>query len=225
VQAGDLGVGDLLPPRTDDPRLVPGYLASDDPAVEVLATELGLGRVRVLSRYGRTEAAGRWHSGEFGPRSDMARSVQKHCGTCGFYTQLAGSLSAIFGACANEVSPADGRVVDAEYGCGAHSELEIEPAPSMLATELAYDDTAFDVEPHLSDSPPVPDIAGSDTSDSCAAQPSGVEGPPASESTGDAAAADPVTRASGDDAGDEDPAQAPSITVSTPPDLLEGQGD
>ncbi|MCA1656073.1 MAG: DUF3027 domain-containing protein, partial [Pseudonocardiaceae bacterium] len=43
VQAGDLGVGDLLPTSPDDPRLVPGYVASDDSAVEEVALELGLG--------------------------------------------------------------------------------------------------------------------------------------------------------------------------------------
>ena len=48
VRPGDLGVGDLLPTTTDDPRLAPAYLASDDPAVEDVAWELGLGRKTVL---------------------------------------------------------------------------------------------------------------------------------------------------------------------------------
>src|ERR1041384_904096 len=43
VQAGDLGVGDLLPTAPDDPRLVPAYLQSDDEGVEAVAMELGLG--------------------------------------------------------------------------------------------------------------------------------------------------------------------------------------
>ena len=34
VRPGDLGVGDLLPTSDDDPRLVPGYVASDDPVVD-----------------------------------------------------------------------------------------------------------------------------------------------------------------------------------------------
>ena len=46
VRPGDLGVGDLLPTPPDDVRLVPGYVASDDPAVEELAREVGLGRGR-----------------------------------------------------------------------------------------------------------------------------------------------------------------------------------
>src|SRR5918997_1582003 len=34
LQPGDLGVGDLLLTPADDDRLVPGYVLSDDPAVE-----------------------------------------------------------------------------------------------------------------------------------------------------------------------------------------------
>src|SRR5690349_23005160 len=34
LRPGDLGVGDLLPTPQDDPRLMPGYVQSDDPAVE-----------------------------------------------------------------------------------------------------------------------------------------------------------------------------------------------
>jgi hypothetical protein len=83
VQAGDLGVGDLMPTDPDDPRLVPAYLESDDPAVEEVALEAGLGRVRVMAREARLEAATRWQQSEFGPRSDMARSAPAHCGTCG----------------------------------------------------------------------------------------------------------------------------------------------
>ena len=56
VRPGDLGVGDLLPTSPDDARLVPGYLASDDIAVEELAREVGLGRKTVLSREGRDAA-------------------------------------------------------------------------------------------------------------------------------------------------------------------------
>ncbi len=144
VRAGDLGAGDLMPTQPDDARLVPGYLESGDPAVDELATDIGLGRVRVLSRYGRTEAADRWRGGEFGPRSDMARGAPAACGTCGFYLPLAGSLRAAFGTCGNEISPADGRVVHAEYGCGAHSEAQVDARPAIPVTGLAYDDTGLD---------------------------------------------------------------------------------
>ncbi|MBP2179037.1 DUF3027 domain-containing protein [Amycolatopsis magusensis] len=147
VRAGDLGVGDIFPADENDPRLAPGYLASDDPAVEEVALEVGLGRVHVLSRYGREDAATRWHGGEFGPRSDMARSAPGSCGTCGFFLPLAGSLRAGFGACANDISPADGHVVDVEYGCGAHSEIRVEVTSSVPVAELVYDDSMLDTTP------------------------------------------------------------------------------
>nr|WP_229686108.1 DUF3027 domain-containing protein [Longimycelium tulufanense] len=147
VRAGDLGVGDLLPTTRDDPRLLPAYLYSDDPAVEEVAREIGLGRVRVMSRQGRLEAADRWYRGEFGPRSEMARSAPASCGTCGFYLPVAGSLRAAYGVCGNALSPADGHVVHTEYGCGAHSEAEIDTSPQVPVAELVYDDSVLDVEP------------------------------------------------------------------------------
>jgi hypothetical protein len=147
VKAGDLGVGDLLPTAPDDPRLVPAYVASDDPAVEEVAREAGLGRARVMARPARLEAAARWQHSEFGPRSDMARGAPAHCGTCGFYLPLAGSLRVAFGTCGNELAPADGHVVHAEYGCGAHSEAEVEQVSPVLVANLIYDDALLDVEP------------------------------------------------------------------------------
>src|SRR3569833_304816 len=147
VRAGDLGVGDIFPTDENDPRLAPAYLQSDDPAVEDVARAAGLGRVHVLSRFGRTEAASRWHDGEFGPRSDMARSAPDVCGTCGFFVPLAGSLRGVFGVCSNDIAPADGHVVDVEYGCGAHSEVEVEVTSSIPVAELVYDDSLLDFTP------------------------------------------------------------------------------
>jgi hypothetical protein len=146
VRPGDLGVGDLLPTPQDDPRLVPGYLASDDPAVEEVALEVGLGRRLVLSRYGREEAARRWHDGPHGPASDMARAAPAPCGICGFFLPLAGSLRGAFGVCANEYSPADGAVVDVGFGCGAHSDVQPESSSPVAVAELVYDD-GVDLEP------------------------------------------------------------------------------
>src|SRR6185312_6690907 len=74
VRPGDLSPGDLLAPAADDPRLVPGYTSSDDPQVDETAAEIGLGRRWVMSGEGRAEAAERWHTGEYGPDSPMARS-------------------------------------------------------------------------------------------------------------------------------------------------------
>ncbi|HEY3709312.1 MAG TPA: DUF3027 domain-containing protein, partial [Amycolatopsis sp.] len=164
VRAGDLGVGDIFPVDKDDARLVPAYLQSDDPAVEEVAHEAGLGRVHVLSRFGRQDAATRWHDGEFGPRSDMARSAPGTCGACGFFVPLAGSLRGSFGGCTNDISPADGHIVDVEYGCGAHSEVEVEITSSIPVAELVYDDSLLDFAPA-----PTPAAAASD-SDSAPAE-------------------------------------------------------
>ena len=143
VRPGDLSPGDLLAPPSNDPRLVPGYSASGDPQVDETAVELGLGRRQVLSELGRAGAAQRWHDGEYGRGSAMARSTRRVCRDCGFYLPLAGSLGSMFGVCANELS-ADGQVVDSEYGCGAHSDT---PAAAGTGSPLydPYDDGVLDL--------------------------------------------------------------------------------
>jgi hypothetical protein len=132
IQPGDLGPGDLLAPPADDPRLVPGYLSSGDPELDEVAGELGLGRRQVLSQWGRSEAAQRWHDGDFGPGSAMARSTRRLCRDCGFYLPLAGALGPMFGVCGNELA-ADGHVVAGEYGCGAHSDT---PPPAPIGSPM-----------------------------------------------------------------------------------------
>jgi DUF3027 family protein len=144
LRPGDLGVGDLLPTRSDDERLVPAYLLSDDPAVESVAFELGLGRVRVMSAPGRDETAERWYAGDGGPHTAMAAHAPGRCGTCGFYLPIEGSLRAVFGVCGNVFSPRDGAVVSADAGCGAHSEAVTEPAPGA-SLPPTYDD-GVDIE-------------------------------------------------------------------------------
>ncbi|OBH19440.1 DUF3027 domain-containing protein [Mycolicibacter sinensis] len=143
IRPGDLGPGDLLAPPADDPRLVPGYTSTGDPELDEVAGEIGLGRRWLMSPLGRAEAAQRWHDGEYGPDSAMARSTKRVCRDCGFYLPLAGALGTAFGACGNEMS-ADGRVVDAEYGCGAHSDT---PAPAGTGSPAydPYDDGVLEI--------------------------------------------------------------------------------
>lgn len=148
VQSGDLGVGDVLLTSADDERVVPGYLQSDDPAVEDVSHELGLGRPRVLSRIGRADATRRWHRGSFGPRDEMAVHAPAACATCAFYMPVAGSLGVGFGVCANELSPADGHVVDVAYGCGAHSEATVRRSALSRASETMIDELQLDIHPH-----------------------------------------------------------------------------
>lgn len=148
---GDLGQTDTLPYRVDDPRLEPGYTATDgsdedEDADRVALWELGLGRVRVLSPEGRAQAAQRWFDGPNGPTAESA--LHAPCQTCGFYLPLAGSLRLAFGVCANEWSPSDGQVVSAAHGCGAHSETDVErtasePLPSLILDEIGPDAVTF----------------------------------------------------------------------------------
>jgi hypothetical protein len=149
VRPGDLGPGDLLAPLSDDPRLVPGYIATGDPAIDDVAFAVGFGRRRVLSAWGRDDAAQRWHDGDHGPGSSMARATKRTCRDCGFMTPLAGALGVMFGVCCNAMA-ADGQVVDFTYGCGAHSDT---PAPPAIGSPLyePYDDGVLEVV----DAPPV----------------------------------------------------------------------
>lgn len=139
VRPGDLGIGDLLPTAPDDDRLVPAYANTEDTEVSSVAWELGLGRTRVMSRYGRDETAERWYESDAGPAAPVARLAPARCGTCGFYAPLAGSLGIAFGACANVYAPDDGRVVTADHGCGAHSEALVDELPPAEPQPLPAD--------------------------------------------------------------------------------------
>lgn len=146
VRPDDLRPGDLLPVSPDDPRLVPGYTDSGDPAVDEVAREAGLGRERVLSVEGRDAAADRWQAGERGPGAELARSAPGPCGTCGFLVPLAGALRGVFGVCANASSPADAQVVAVGFGCGAHSSVVEAGGSPVHVSALVYDD-GVDLEP------------------------------------------------------------------------------
>ncbi len=100
-------------------------------------------RTRELSAIGRDEAAARWYSSEHGPGTPLARAAPGPCSTCGFLVRLAGPLGRVFGACANEYAPDDGRVVSLDHGCGAHSEAVFAwagtGAVAPVIDEVGYD--------------------------------------------------------------------------------------
>ncbi|MFE3601933.1 DUF3027 domain-containing protein [Streptomyces sp. NPDC059096] len=114
---------DLAGPGTDAVPAVPARST-----IAAVAEELGMRRARVLSRYGLHVAADRWDE-SFGAKTPMAQAAPAPCVSCGFLLPLAGSLRQAFGVCANEFSPADGRVVSLAYGCGGHSEAAVMPKP------------------------------------------------------------------------------------------------
>ena len=100
-------------------------------------------RARVMSAAGRDDAALRWYTSEHGPKSPLANAAPGLCAGCGFFVRLAGPLGRVFGACANEYAPDDGRVVSVDHGCGAHSEAVFPPAAERplrpVIDELGYD--------------------------------------------------------------------------------------
>jgi hypothetical protein len=139
VQPGDIVPGVLHPTPEADPRLEPGYTggefaADSDPAeaseMRALVAELGLGRERVLTRFGQDEAAERWIASDNGPDNTMTKQAPGLCTTCGFFIPLYGRMGHQFGACANRFSPSDGQVVTRDHGCGGHSD-----APEPKAKE------------------------------------------------------------------------------------------
>ena len=113
VRPGDLGPGDLMPPALDDDRLADGKLSATglERAKNSGAPE-PLALIRIWLRR---------------LRCSVKRAL--------FYLELMPN----FGVCANEYS-ADGRVVHATYGCGAHSETKVrEEDPSRKLLSMTKD--------------------------------------------------------------------------------------
>ncbi|HXP20317.1 MAG TPA: DUF3027 domain-containing protein [Streptosporangiaceae bacterium] len=107
--------------------------------------ETGLRPTRVLSAIGRDETAVRWYTGDHGPGAALANAAPGHCLTCGFLVRLNGPLGRVFGVCANEFAPDDGRVVSVDHGCGAHSDAGTS-ADSNLGTAVpAVDELGYDM--------------------------------------------------------------------------------
>ena len=156
LSTGEAGLADELgPPEASAPDVsapdvsapevsVPGVSVPGVSAPEVSVPEATAGRrTRVLSAIGRDMTAIRWYSSEHGPSTPLARAAPGPCLTCGFLIPLAGPLGRVFGVCANEYAPDDGRVVSLDHGCGAHSEASPSGGSSNAITpvidEVGYD--------------------------------------------------------------------------------------
>lgn len=145
VRPGDLDAAMVLPYIPDDARLMPGFNeALEDEDISELF-EFGLGRERVLAPEGREAAVERWYGGSHGPTAPSAVASAAACSTCAFFVPLSGSMRLAFGACANEWSPSDGRVVSVDHGCGAHSQTDAERrASEWPAIDPLIDSAAVD---------------------------------------------------------------------------------
>lgn len=134
-------------------------------SIAAVAEELGLRRARVLSRYGLHIAADRWEEA-YGAKTPMAQAAPATCVSCGFLAPIGGSLGQAFGVCANEFSPADGRVVSLSYGCGGHSEAAVMPRPPQppppVIDETRLDHFPLRPSPDSGSVPPVPDEASAE---------------------------------------------------------------
>lgn len=144
---GDLGPTDRLPFLAEDERLEPGFVATGDPETDRVAiVELGLDRTRVMNRKALDAAASRWYGGAQGPTSSGTKAAGANCADCGFIIPLSGTLGTLFGVCANEWSPEDGKVVSLDHGCGAHSETDVEPqAHEWSQADPVIDELDLDV--------------------------------------------------------------------------------
>lgn len=129
LEPGDIKREDVLPYIENDDRLDQSYQDTNPEEMdERTFDELGLGRPRVLSKEGRQQAAKRWYASAQGPiksvrgRGRRQAIPENTCSTCGFMIKIAGSLRQVFGVCANQWAPDDGRVVSLDHSCGSHSE-------------------------------------------------------------------------------------------------------
>ena len=156
--------------EAEDAEVTPGAPASlpvvpSRGSIASVAEELGMRRARVLSRYGLHVAADRWEE-SFGAKTPMAQAAPASCVSCGFLQPIGGSLGQAFGVCANEFSPADGRVVSLSYGCGGHSEAAVMPKPPQPAPPV-IDETRVDPFPlrPAADSGSVPAVSDGEAAD------------------------------------------------------------
>ena len=170
LEPTDLSVTDSIGTDPDDVRLEDGFrktepvavddsgdrsdavadtadTADENPDVADAVQEFDLSRRRVLSALGRSQTAKRWYEGPHGPKSLSTKTADGNlCANCGFFVQLKGELSVMFGVCANKWSPDDGRVVSVDHGCGEHSQIDPpEPTHLWIQSKPAYDDLHIDV--------------------------------------------------------------------------------
>ncbi|AZQ77803.1 DUF3027 domain-containing protein [Flaviflexus ciconiae] len=146
LEPKDVSGTEALPYRADDSRLVEGFEDTTEDADQLEEFEMGLGRARVLSIEGRKEAYNRWYNSDRGPNTASTRAAKANCSTCAFMMLMAGSARSLFGVCANEWSPDDGKVVSLDHGCGAHSETDAPREKRLwVQTEPVVNETDIEI--------------------------------------------------------------------------------
>lgn len=118
LRPGDLGPGDIMELAPNDERV------TEDSMSRHAITFPGRETKHYLTEKGLSDAERRWRTGAYGPNSEFAEKAALHCRSCAFYVPMGEPIGENFGVCTNEFS-ADGRVVAASYGCGAHSDTTV----------------------------------------------------------------------------------------------------
>ena len=146
LRPSDISREDTLPYVADDVRLEHSYEdTSSDPDLPIVR-EPGVGRPRVLSPEGRSQAATRWYQSERGPKS--GRRPRNTCSTCGFLMKMSGDMRTMFGVCANEWATDDGAVVSLDHTCGSHSETDVpKNSTAWPVRPSRVNEGALDAEP------------------------------------------------------------------------------
>ena len=95
---GDLGAGDVLPYKEDDPLLEPGFEATGDEEVDELAVyELGLGpQARAVGRGARGGRPALVRGRARPALPGVAEKAPAPCSSCGFFLPMAGALAGFF---------------------------------------------------------------------------------------------------------------------------------
>lgn len=145
LEPDDVRPTDRLPYAKEDVRLMDNRFCTDEEAInDVDSWVVDTTKPRVLSPEGADEAATRWQKNELSGTTRSARQASATCGSCGFFVAITGVLGQQFGVCANGWSDADSNVVNVDYGCGAHSETDVDRESEPIS-EPVLDESGFEV--------------------------------------------------------------------------------
>ncbi|WP_084125552.1 DUF3027 domain-containing protein [Demequina sp. NBRC 110054] len=217
VQPGDIKPGMAVPRIDQDPRLMPGYTATDDEESDAVAIwELGLGRERVLAPAGRDEAAARWTERAQEVPTDPP-SASAAAGAIGeFVIPLSGSMRLHFGVCANKWCPFDGTVVPVNHACGGGAQSAPERSSTQWpANDPVYVDESNDVFDLTPEPEPEPEVVADVEPEGAVDESSATDTEPTAETAEGESPAEAADVAAMDDAVATDDPAVQSVEGST----------